>query len=377
MVSILIDILTPNFSLTVSQNIFQQGIVYICIMFFNCTGIKERMNEAGKEKKPFLFAVDFELREGFFVQDPLSQRDVLFNVKGISNILTQESTIPPEFHSPSRHHPEAIYRDPTTLPETYRFDTDPESYHSYAKRFNIVMDGLRRGDSYLTNLTIKTPVRSSLSLEEIFHYSRAAYKLYLPGRWVCFSPECFVRIEKGTIHTFPMKGTIDAQTSNAQDIILNDPKETAEHNTIVDLLRNDLSRIATSVKVNCFRYIDKLETNRGPILQVSSEIEGTLPEDYPAHIGTLFFELLPAGSVSGAPKEATIRIIREAENEPRGFYTGVAGYFDGETLESFVLIRFIEQSGSQLFFRSGGGITANSNSNKEYEEAIRKVYLPF
>ncbi len=313
------------------------------------------MNEAGKGRKPFLFAVDFEMREGFFIPDPLSQRDILFDVKGISN-----ATRIPSF----------------TPPANYLFEAVPESYSTYLHRFNVVMDRLKRGDSYLNNLTIKTPLRNSLSLEEIFRCSRATYKLCLPGKWVCFSPECFVRIEQGKVRTFPMKGTIDARLSHARDVILNDPKETAEHNTIVDLLRNDLSRIATRVQVNRFRYIDELETNKGAILQVSSEIEGTLPEDYFGHLGTFIFELLPAGSISGAPKEATLRIIRKAEREPRGFYTGVAGYFDGEVLESFVLIRFIEQYGSRFFFRSGGGITAHSSGRKEYREAIQKIYLP-
>lgn len=311
------------------------------------------MNETGKAMKSFLFAVDFEMEKGFFIPDPLSQSEVLFDIKGISNT----HTLP--------------------LPISYLFESSPEEWITYQQRFNIVMEGLKQGDSYLTNLTIKTPLRTSLSLGEIFHFSKADYKLFLPHQWVCFSPECFVRIKQGKIYTFPMKGTIDAGLPDARETVLNDPKETAEHNTIVDLLRNDLSRIATSVKVSRFRYIDELQTNKGPILQVSSEIEGVLPENHLDYIGDLFFELLPAGSVSGAPKEATLRIIREAEKEPRGYYTGVAGYFDGEMLESFVLIRFIEQQESHFFFRSGGGITAHSNCQKEYEEVIQKVYLPF
>lgn len=322
-------------------------------MFFSVNEIKEQINEAGKKKIPFLFAIDFEMKEGIFISDPLSQDEVLFDVKGISNISTSNP------------------------PTSYLFEANPEDWDTYKQRFKVVMDGLKRGDSYLTNLTIKTPLDSSLSLEDIFRFSKATYKLCVPGRWVCFSPECFVRIEGGNISTFPMKGTINAHIPHAQEIILHDPKETAEHNTIVDLLRNDLSRIATSVKVDRFRYIDELQTNKDSILQVSSEIGGILPDGYTDHLGTLFFELLPAGSVSGAPKEATLHLIREAEGEPRGYYTGVAGYYDGEMLESFVLIRFIEQQGTQFFFRSGGGITANSDCKKEYEEAIQKVYLPF
>jgi len=181
-------------------------------------------------------------------------------------------------------------------------------------------------------------------------------------------------IQQGKVTTYPMKGTIDAAIPNAREIILNDHKERAEHNTIVDLLRNDLSRIATGVRVNRFRYIDELQTSNGPILQVSSEIEGSLPDGYHSQLGSLFFALLPAGSVSGAPKRATLELIRQAEQQPRGYYSGVAGYFDGE---SFVLIRYIEQQEGGLFFRSGGGITANSICRDEYSEALQKVYLPF
>jgi para-aminobenzoate synthetase component 1 len=312
------------------------------------------MNEAGRTNTPFLFGVDFEMNEGFFVRNPLQQRDILFDINGISNAKIYEGNI-----------------------SNFRFDSFPEDFSTYQKRFNIVMDGLCRGDSYLTNLTIKTPVRSSVSLRDIFTYSRTMYRLFLPGKFVCFSPERFVKITNRKIYTYPMKGTIDANIENAADIILNDYKETAEHNTIVDLLRNDLSCVAADVIVKRFRYIDSLKTNMGEILQVSSEIEGVLPDNYLENIGSLVFKLLPAGSISGAPKKATINIICEAEHEPRGFYTGIAGYFDGKELDTCVLIRFIEQSNDALFFRSGGGITMNSVCENEYNEAIQKIYLPF
>ena len=311
------------------------------------------MNEAGRSKTPFLFGVDFELSNGFFVANPLRQHVILFDVNGVGNCTE------------------------TAVEKPFSFTAYPEGAETYANKFDRVMSGLRYGDSFLTNLTIKTPVSLNLSLKEVFLRSKAMYRLYVPDKFVCFSPERFVRFANGKIYSHPMKGTIDACAENAAEIILNDYKEKAEHNTIVDLIRNDLNRVATRVSVNRFRYIDRLVTSRGDILQVSSEIEGTLPDDYPLNIGSLFFELLPAGSVSGAPKKATIDIIREAEQEPRGFYTGVAGYFDGETLETFILIRFIEQQDSQLFFRSGGGITVNSVCEKEYVEAIGKVYLPF
>ena len=312
------------------------------------------MNEAGRIGIPFLFGFDFELDEGFFITNPLQQSEILFDINGFKNCV-EEAKEEEEFH----------------------FSAFPENYNRYSQRFNHVMDGLQRGDTSLTNLTIKTPVETDLSLKEIFLCSKAMYRLYLPNRFVCFSPERFVRIEDGKIFSHPMKGTIDASIENAAEVILNDYKEKAEHQTMVGLTCDDISRVAIEVKVNRFRYIDKLETTNGSILQVSSEIEGTLPDNWTENIGTHFFELLPAGSILGAPKQATLDIIREAEQESRGYYTGVAGYFDGEKLDSCVLIRYIEQAEGNFFFRSGGGITINSKCEKEYAEAIRKVYLPF
>ena len=174
-----------------------------------------------------------------------------------------------------------------------------------------------------------------------------------------------------------MKGTIDASLQDAVKVILADLKETAEHNTIVDLIRNDLSMVATNVKVNRFRYIEEIVTHEKILLQVSSEISGNLPENHLSDLGNIFRKLLPAGSISGAPKSKTLQIIREAETYSRGFYTGVFGYFDGSKLDSGVMIRFIKKENEKLFFCSGGGITANSNPQAEFNELKDKVYVPF
>ena len=157
---------------------------------------------------------------------------------------------------------------------------------------------------------------------------------------------------------------------------MNDPKEAAEHATIVDLIRNDLSMVANQVSVSRYRYIDTLRTNQGSILQTSSEIQGVLPNDYQAHLGDIIFKLLPAGSITGAPKKKTMQIIQEAERYDRGFYTGIMGYFDGENLDSAVMIRFVEQEGERMFFKSGGGITCQSDVESEYNEMKQKVYVP-
>ena len=206
--------------------------------------------------------------------------------------------------------------------------------------------------------------------------SVSKYKLWVKDSFTVFSPETFVKIEEGEISTFPMKGTIDASVTNAEEMILNDLKEQAEHATIVDLLRNDLSRIAEKVEVKKYRYIDRVYTHRNELLQTSSEIIGQLPENFNSHLGDIIFSMLPAGSISGAPKRKTLEIIREVEEYERGFYTGIFGQFDGRNLDSAVMIRYMEQKGEHLIFKSGGGITSFSNCRKEYGEMLAKVYVP-
>jgi para-aminobenzoate synthetase component 1 len=171
-----------------------------------------------------------------------------------------------------------------------------------------------------------------------------------------------------------MKGTIHAGIPNAKDIILNDQKEYAEHATMVDLIRNDLSKVSSNVKVNQFRYYEEIKTNNGNLGQVSSEIMGELPPFFNEKIGDILFDLIPAGSISGAPKQKTLEIISKVENEDRGYYTGIAGYFDGKNLDSTVLIRYLQNDKT---YRSGGGITFNSDAMNEYKEMINKVYVPF
>lgn len=324
-------------------------------MFYkNIDTVRLKMNECGHSGKPFLFAFDFEMQEAIFIEKPMDNTLIEFKAGNYQNIK----------------HNKIIDREVT-------FHPSPISLESYKQKFDIVHKGLKRGDSFLTNLTIKTPIDTNLSLQDIFLLSNAPYKLYIPDRFVCFSPERFVKISAGSISTNPMKGTIDAEIPNAAEKILSDFKETAEHNTIVDLLRNDLSQSARGVYVKRFRYIEQIKNRFRDILQVSSEIEGQLSSDYHSHLGDIIVRMLPAGSVSGAPKSATIDLIKKAEGESRGFYTGVFGYYDGTELDSAVLIRFIESQNGQFYYRSGGGITAYSRCEEEYNEVLKKIYLPF
>jgi para-aminobenzoate synthetase component 1 len=146
---------------------------------------------------------------------------------------------------------------------------------------------------------------------------------------------------------------------------------------IVDLMRNDLGIIGSNVKVEKFRFVEKIKAGKKELLQVSSKITAKLPKGWQDNMGTLLSQLLPAGSITGTPKKSTVNIIQEVENFERDFYTGVFGVFDGISLRSGVMIRFIEKENKKLYYKSGGGITIDSDARSEYEELIDKIYLPF
>lgn len=314
------------------------------------------MNRWGRESQPFLFVIAYDQKE-IYADTPerISPSEVWYDFRGYTNRKENEEP---------------------SLPGKIEWQSFPPSLADYAVSFGKVKKAIYAGNSYLVNLTCCVPVRTNLTLQEIFYHSAAPYKLWMKGRFTVFSPEPFVRIAGHTLSSYPMKGTIDASVPQAREKIRQDPKETAEHATIVDLIRNDLSRVATEVNVVRFRYIDEIQTHRGPLLQVSSEIAGKLPEEWSSRLGTLLFRLLPAGSITGAPKKKTLEIIAEAETYRRGFYTGVMGYFDGCNLDSAVMIRFLEQTPDGLVFKSGGGITSQSNLVSEYNEMKRKIYVP-
>lgn len=259
---------------------------------------------------------------------------------------------------------------------TIQLDKKPPDPERYLHAFNRVIDQILYGNSFLLNLTMPTLIETNYSLVDIFSRSKASFKLYLEDELVVFSPERFIRIQGRNISSNPMKGTIDAGIPGAYRQLASDPKEDAEHNTIVDLIRNDLSTVASNVRVKRFKYIEKLKTHQGELLQMSSEITGKLPANFRESLGETLFRMLPAGSICGAPKKKTVEIIREVEGYERGFYTGIFGYFDGQNLDSAVAIRYIEKQGEQLIFKSGGGITFQSDWEKEYDEMQKKVYVP-
>lgn len=387
--------------------------------------IIDKINRLASQKEPFLFVINYQADETFIRKlSDINPEECLFDFEGRGNFS---------------HARKETWKEGTWKEETWKkkiseeeisettWQIEPPLYEDYERSFNIVKSNIMAGNSYLTNLTCQVPVSCNLSLEEIFHRAKGKYKLLLRRKrtqaedkdhlkeenieenltpFVCFSPETFVRIKGGRIYSYPMKGTLDASLPDAEKQLMEDRKEAAEHATIVDLIRNDLSRVAEDVRVDKYRYIDVLHTNKGNILQTSSEISGRLPEDYPHHLGEILDAQLPAGSITGAPKDKTMQIIQEAEDYDRGFYTGIMGIYDQGELNSAVMIRFIEEETSpvdfetdgeknfkakegkasegkepkasrELYFKAGGGITSKSDCQREYEEVIQKIYLPF
>lgn len=324
----------------------------------------EKANDYGKERIPFLFVIDFEMNFPYISKlSALNQDNVRYYIDGESNYdtgITKEHFLKDRQFNLNKL---------SVLPiETYK------------KAFDMVLRNQADGNSYLLNLTFKNRIKTDFSLSEIFSVSRSKYKLYFNHEgveFVSFSPETFININRGKVYTYPVKGTISADIPNALEILLNDEKEKAEHLTVVDLLRNDLNIICKDVKVNKFFFIEEIKTGTGGLMQAYSEIEGVLKADFTNRFGDILFNLLPAGSICGAPKKKTLEIIREAEAGPRGYYTGVFGIFDGKNLKSSVLIRFIENSEGNYYYRSGGGITVYSEINKEYNEMLEKIYVPF
>ena len=312
----------------------------------------QQINELASQREPFLFVLSYDLKEKFVQKLDSLDSDVLFKIGN------------------QRNYPK------TPIDKTYYFKKFPLAFQQYKQSLEKVLEEIRSGNTYLLNLTFKTPIETDLSLKEIFTYARAKYKLYFKDEFICFSPEKFIEIVDNKISTYPMKGTIEASVSNAKEKILADEKEMAEHIMIVDLMRNDLGMVGTSVQVEKFRYVEEIQAGEKKLLQVSSKITAKLPKNWHESLGDLLQRLLPAGSITGTPKKSTVNIIENIENYKRGFYTGVFGLYDGENLYSAVIIRFIEKEDNKLYYKSGGGITIDSDAKSEYEELIDKIYLP-
>ena len=189
------------------------------------------------------------------------------------------------------------------------------------------------------------------------------------------SPETLVKLEDGVVHTFPLAGTRPRGKTPEEDErlekeLLADEKECAEHNMLVDLGRNDIGKISEfgSVKVEKYMSIERFSA----VMHIGSTVSGKVRKD--VHTLDAIDAILPAGTLSGAPKIRACEIINELENNKRGIYGGAIGYIDFTgNLDTCIAIRIAYKKNGKVFIRSGAGIVADSVPKKEYEECLNKA----
>ena len=189
------------------------------------------------------------------------------------------------------------------------------------------------------------------------------------------SPETLVKLENGVLHTFPLAGTrprgkTEAEDRALEEELLADEKELAEHNMLVDLGRNDLGRISRfgTVEVERLHSVERYSH----VMHIGSTVRGEIREDCDAL--DAIEAVLPAGTLSGAPKIRACQLIGELENNKRGIYGGAIGYIDfAGNMDTCIAIRIAYKKNGKVFVRSGAGIVADSVPEKEYEECLNKA----
>lgn len=192
---------------------------------------------------------------------------------------------------------------------------------------------------------------------------------------MCSSPETLVRLQNGRLTTFPVAGSRPRGETEQEDKALEaellcDEKELSEHNMLVDLGRNDLGRISKfdSVEVTAYKMIHRYSK----IMHICSQVEGEIRDD---EDGCSAIEaVLPAGTLSGAPKIRACQIVDQLESQPRGIYGGALGYLDFTgNMDTCIAIRMAVKQNGRVYVQAGGGIVADSVPEKEYEESANKA----
>jgi para-aminobenzoate synthetase/4-amino-4-deoxychorismate lyase len=257
----------------------------------------------------------------------------------------------------------------------------------YARRIAAIHEWIRAGDVYQLNFTVPMKIETQGGAAAIYARLRArqpvdcgAFVHWQPGRQILsFSPELFFRIEDDgrggrRIVTRPMKGTARRGRTTREDRCLadwlaSDPKNRSENVMIVDLVRNDLGRIAQTGSV---RVEQLFEVERYPTLwQMTSTVSAGLRSGTGFH--DVFRALFPCGSVTGAPKVRAMQLNAELEDAPRGVYTGAIGFFSPKQTVFNVAIRTLELNGTRGVFGVGSGVVIDSDPAEEYRECLLKA----
>ena len=241
---------------------------------------------------------------------------------------------------------------------------------------------IREGDIFQIVLSNRLSASFDGSLLNTYRILRtinpSPYMFYFSGTDVEVagaSPETLVKLEDGVLHTFPLAGTRQRGKTDEEDIaleaeLLQDKKELAEHNMLVDLGRNDLGKISKfgSVKVEKLHSIQRYSH----VMHIGSTVRGEIRENCDAL--DAIEAVLPAGTLSGAPKIRACQLIGELENNKRGVYGGAIGYIDFTgNMDTCIAIRIAYKKNGKVFVRSGAGIVADSVPEKEYQECLNKA----
>lgn len=241
---------------------------------------------------------------------------------------------------------------------------------------------IREGDIFQVVLSNRLEAAMEGSLFDVYRVLRTTnpspYMFYFSSDDVEIagaSPETLAKLENGVLHTFPLAGTrprgkTEAEDKALEEGLLKDEKELAEHNMLVDLGRNDIGKISQigSVKVEKYMSIERYSH----VMHIGSTVVGQIREDRDAVDAV--DAILPAGTLSGAPKIMACKIINRLENNKRGIYGGAVGYIDfAGNLDTCIAIRLAFSKNGKLFIRSGAGIVADSVPETEYQECLNKA----
>lgn len=256
------------------------------------------------------------------------------------------------------------------------------SREEYCRMVEAGKHYIREGDIFQVVLSNRMEAEADGSLFDVYRVLRTTnpspYMFYLSGKDLEIagsSPETLVKLHNGSLFTFPLAGTRPRGASDEEDAaleqeLLHNEKELAEHNMLVDLGRNDLGRVSEFGSVHVESYLDVLRFSH--VMHLGSTVKGTICKDKTAvdAVGAV----LPAGTLSGAPKIRACQIIDELEGKKRGVYGGAVGYIDFTgNMDMCIGIRLAYKKGRRLFVRSGAGIVADSVPEREYQECLNKI----
>ena len=272
---------------------------------------------------------------------------------------------------------------PSPKPLNLTSDITPDfTQDAFCAMVERAKDYIKEGDIFQVVLSNPLRAKASGSLFDTYRILRSTnpspYMFYFSSDCIEMagaSPETLVRLQNGILHTYPLAGSRPRGVNEIEDKaleheLLSDEKECAEHNMLVDLGRNDIGKVAKIGSVAVEKYMQVVRYSH--IMHIASSVLGEIREDLDAL--DALSAVLPAGTLSGAPKIRACEIINELEKSPRGIYGGAIGYLDfSGNMDSCIAIRLVYKKGDELVVRSGAGIVADSVAKTEHTECLNKA----